>query len=158
MPIVLLVLTLLLTPPPTPASGCRPGENAVLVRVRAHALDLCEGGRTVASHRVALGSGGLGKRRRGDGRTPLGLYGLGAPRPSQQFGTFVPVGYPTAAQQRMGFTGDAVGIHGPPRGESGPLVTTSDWTAGCIAVGTDDEIQTIAAWIRRRHVTAVRID
>jgi len=112
----------------------------------------------VASHRVALGSGGLGKQKEGDGKTPLGRYGLGAPRQSQGYGIFVPVGYPTPAQQKLGFTGSAVGIHGPPRGAGGALTTTVDWTAGCIAVGTDAEIEAISTWIRARHVKTVRIE
>jgi murein L,D-transpeptidase YafK len=130
----------------------------VVIAVRAHALHLCEAGAGVAEHRVALGWHGVGKRRQGDGKTPLGLYPLGAPRPSQQFGTFVPVGYPTPSQQRLGFTGNAVGIHGPPRGLGGALTTAVDWTAGCIAVGSDAAIAAISAWIRRRHVTVVRIE
>src|SRR6185295_2954643 len=100
----------------SPTTRCRPGETAVLVRAAAHTLELCQDGRSVANHRVALGSGGIGKRVQGDGKTPLGLYALGAPRTSVNFGTFVPVGYPTPEQQKLGFTGSAVGIHGPPRG------------------------------------------
>jgi len=128
------------------------------VRVSAHSLDLCQDGRSLGSHRVALGTGGTGKRVQGDGKTPLGLYPLGAPRPSPSFGTFVPVGYPTPAQHKLGFTGSAVGIHGPPRGWVGALSTTIDWTAGCIALGTDAEIESISAWIRTRRVRAVRIE
>src|SRR4051812_43014431 len=103
---IALSLALLSATGAGPAPPCHPGETAVLVRVSAHALELCQDGRSVASHRVALGSGGIGKQRMGDGKTPLGLYALGAPRPSPSFGTFVPVGYPTPAQQRLGFTGN----------------------------------------------------
>ena len=141
----------------TTPSPCQPGETGLVVRAADHALELCQNGRSVVTHKVALGAGGVGKRRMGDGKTPLGLYGLGTPRPSQNFGTFVPVGYPTPAQQKQGFTGYAVGIHGPPRGLGGVLSTTVDWTAGCIAVGTDAEIEAISAWIRARHVRTVRI-
>jgi murein L,D-transpeptidase YafK len=154
----LLLLLLLSSNNPAPPTRCRAGETAVLVRVSAHALDLCQDGRSLRSHRVALGAGGTGKRVQGDGKTPLGLYQLGAPRPSPSFGTFVPVGYPTPAQHKLGFTGSAVGIHGPPRGGGGALSTTVDWTAGCIAVGTDAEIESISAWIRTRRVRAVRIE
>ena|SRR5688572_22205792 len=154
-----LALTSLARPlPARPETPCQPGETGVVVRAQARALELCQKGRSVASHRVALGSGGLGKRYQGDGKTPLGVYGLGAPRRSQNYGTFVPVGYPTPAQQRQGFTGNAVGIHGPPRGAGGAPWTTTDWTAGCIAVGTDAEIESISAWIRSRHIKTVRIE
>jgi murein L,D-transpeptidase YafK len=155
--LALSLLAFVSTADPPPAA-CHRGETAVLVRASAHFLELCQDGRKVASHRVALGWGGIGKRVMGDGKTPLGLYGLGSPRPSAWFGTFVPVGYPTADQQRQGFTGNSVGIHGPPRGGGGALSTTVDWTAGCIAVGTDAEIQAISAWIRAHRVRAVRIE
>jgi L,D-peptidoglycan transpeptidase YkuD (ErfK/YbiS/YcfS/YnhG family) len=141
------------------ASACAGGATAVVVDTRAHALSLCAAGRAAETFRVALGSGGVGKRRAGDNRTPLGSYPLGAPRASRLFGTFIPVGYPTVAQARAGMTGGAVGIHGPARGfeHAGLLNTATDWTAGCIAVGSDAEIGRIAAWIRA-HRAAVRID
>lgn len=142
----------------TPAPNCHDHETAVVVRVHPHELFLCEDGREVAQHRVALGAGGLDKRRMGDEKTPLGSYSLGAPRPSQSFGTFVPVGYPTAAQQKAGYTGNSVGIHGPPRGAGGVFATAIDWTAGCIAVATDGEIEKISDWVRRRHVRTVRLE
>lgn len=141
-----------------PEITCQSHETGILVNVRWHELQLCDDGRALARHKVALGAGGIGKRRMGDGKTPLGRYPLGAPRPSQHFGTFVPVGYPTPAQQNQGFTGNAVGIHGPPRGVSGALGTSVDWTAGCIAVGSDDEIEAISAWVRRMHIRTVRIE
>jgi len=104
---------------------------------------------------------GVGKQRQGDARTPLGHYGLGPPRGSQNFHIFVPVQYPTPAQARMGFTGSAIGIHGPPRGwsltELAALVAR-DWTIGCIAVETDADIEAVAAWIRRHGVKDVRLE
>ncbi len=50
----------------------------------------------------------------------------------------------------MGFTGTAVGIHGPPRANvnDGSSNTALDWTWGCIAVGSDPEIREIAAWLK----------
>ncbi len=106
---------------------------------------------------VALGSGGIDKRKQGDAKLPLGEYGLGEPRPSRKFHTFIPVGYPTAAQVRQGYTGGDVGVHGPPRLAHGPLTTAIDWTLGCVAVGTDDEIDRIARWVRTKKVNRVVI-
>ena len=147
---------------PTEASPCGPGETAMVVDTRAHRLTLCEAGRARESFPVALGSGGVDKRRVGDNKTPLGAYGLGAPRASQDFHLFVPVAYPTAAQARLGFTGSAIGIHGPPRGFAGALaripVPLPDWTAGCIAVRTDAEIDRIAAWLRARTAPRIRLE
>lgn len=145
------------------SSDCRPGETAVVVDTITHRLTLCELGRATAAFPVALGSGGTDKRRRGDNKTPLGVYALGAPRASQDFHLFVPVAYPTAAQARLGYTGSAIGLHGPPRRFAGLLailvpIPLPDWTAGCIAVRTDEEIDSIAAWLRARSNPHIRLE
>jgi len=140
---------------------CRSGETAVVVDTHAHLLHLCAGGAVERSFTVSLGTNGVGKQHQGDNRTPLGSYPLGPPRASQSFHVFVPVGYPTRAQARLGFTGGAIGIHGPPRGVGGlaqlAMLVRSDWTAGCIAVATDDEIDDVAAWVRKHAVKDVRL-
>ena len=133
----------------------------MVVDTGAHRLHLCWRGAIERTFVVALGIDGVEKRREGDNRTPLGTYPLGAPRVSHQFHSFVPVGYPTPAQARMGFTGGAIGINGPPRGV-GRLVRLAelvrlDWTEGCIALATDEEIDEIAGWLRRREVKEVRL-
>jgi murein L,D-transpeptidase YafK len=138
---------------------CALHVHAVVVDVASRTLSLCEGGEAQQVFPVALGTGGIGKRRQGDHRTPLGSYPLGAPRRSQEYGTFIPVGYPTRKQVEMGFTGTAVGIHGPPRAfvNGGRSNTDVDWTWGCIAVGSDPEIQEIATWLKRHDRTWVHI-
>jgi murein L,D-transpeptidase YafK len=136
--------------PGASAAQCPAAGAVVAVDTRAHRLHLCRDGREERSFAVAIGSGGAGKRLAGDKKTPLGTYGLGAPRPSKQFGTFVPVAYPTTAQRANGFTGGDIGVHGPKRGFRflGSLNVKIDWTLGCIAVASDDEIAAIAAWVR----------
>ena len=140
---------------------CRAGENALVVDTTTHRLHLCAGGVAERSFAVALGANGVDKRRAGDNRTPLGVYGLGAPRASASFHRFVPVAYPTPAQARAGFTGSAIGIHGPPRGLEGAArlqaLVATDWTAGCIAVATDDDIEAIVRWLDTRGVRIVRL-
>ena len=136
------------------AQGCGARETAIVIDTRAHQMHLCREGENEQTYAVALGIRGVGKQRQGDNRTPLGKYLLAPPRASRDFHTFIHVGYPTPAQARMGFTGSAIGIHGPPRGfqsfaELASLVTR-DWTAGCIAVATDDEIEQVAAWVRKQ--------
>ena len=104
---------------------------------------------------------GVGKRKEGDNRTPLGRYGLGPPRASRSFHIFVPVQYPTPEQARLGFTGGAIGIHGPPRGWTTlaelAMLVARDWTAGCIALATDTDIDAVAAWVRKQEVRNVRL-
>ena len=141
---------------------CRPDETAVVVETEPRRLHLCEAGHVARSFDVALGVGGVGKQRQGDNKTPLGEYGLGAPRASQDYHLFVPVAYPTVAQAHRGFTGSAIGIHGPPRGFAGLLAharaIVPNWTAGCIALASDDEIEAVAAWLRRQTTRRVRVE
>jgi murein L,D-transpeptidase YafK len=124
-------------------------------------MHLCSGGKIDRTFAVALGVRGVGKQRQGDNLTPLGRYGLGPPRASKNFHIFVPVGYPTPTQARMGFTGSAIGIHGPPRGYGTlaqlAMLVAQDWTAGCIAVTTDADIEAVATWVRAEGVKGVRL-
>ena len=138
-------------------SPCPEKGDAVAVVSRKRELWLCQDGAPVARFQVAMGRGGVDKRRKGDGRTPLGTYALGLPRPSARYGVFIPIDYPTADQAAHGFTGSAVGIHGPPRGLTEPEYPTTavDWTQGCIATGVDEDIGVIAEFVRARQPVLV---
>ena len=162
---------LLLFAPAAAASGgsnapdaCAGHEAAILVSTTEHVLRLCEGGTTAAHYAVTIRSGGAGKRKEGDRRTPLGRYPLQAPRASADFGVFIGIGYPTAEQRAQGYTGSSIGIHGPPRAlarlrmKIPASVLALDWTRGCIAVSTDSEIEAIATWVTRSHTRAIQID
>jgi murein L,D-transpeptidase YafK len=137
------------------ADPCATSKSAVVVLTASRTLWLCERGQAAARFRVSLGQGGVDKRREGDERTPLGTYTLGAPRPSAGWGTFIPIGYPTAAQRERGYTGSAVGIHGPARGLrwAGAANAWIDWTGGCIGMASDEELARVAAVARRGGVT-----
>jgi len=117
-------------------------------------LALCENGTSHGTFSVRVGKHGTGKRREGDENTPLGRYGLGDPRPSRSYGTFVPVAYPTTDQRRQEFTGGAVRVHGPDRRLRwlGRFVNVFDTTDGCIGVATDTEMHELAQWLRDRNV------
>ena len=99
----------------------------------------------------------MDKKRAGDRRTPLGTYVLGAPRPSGRFGIFIPIGYPTPEQASEGRSGGDLGIHGPPRGKAEPEwpTTAFDWTKGCVATGTDADVEVIASFVRERQPVVV---
>lgn len=73
------------------------------------------------------------------------------------YGIFVPVGYPTPEQRRAGFTGGAIGVHGPHRRVrwAGVFANLLDTTDGCVGIATDDEISRIAAWVRARKVRTI---
>ena len=136
---------------------CAQADNAVVVLTGRRELWLCARGAPPARYAISLGRSGTGKRRRGDGRTPLGTYALGVPRPSSRYGSFIPIAYPTVAQAARGYSGSAIGIHGPPRGITPAEypVTEVDWTHGCIATSTDEEVDAIASFVRERRPRVV---
>lgn len=139
---------------------CSGRGTTVWVGAASHRLHLCEAGATVERYRVALGRGGLDKRREGDGRTPLGTYRLERAHRSASFHRFLHVGYPTAAQRRSGYTGYGIGVHGPSRAARAlrRASTLVDWTQGCIAVGTDADIDAIARWVEMHRVRTITVD
>lgn len=133
------------------ASPCAGEVRALVVESGRRTMTVCEEGRALEVVPVRLGREGVGKSREGDRKTPSGRYALGRPLPSRDYGTFVPVGYPTAEQARAGYTGSAVGVHGPGRKVRwlGPLVNVLDTTDGCIGVASDEEASRLASWVRR---------
>ena len=138
--------------PSPPAALCPESGDVIAVITRKRELWLCVDGAPAARFEVALGQGGLDKRQKGDRRTPLGTYALGSPRPSGRYGIFIPIVYPTREQSAQGLTGGDVGIHGPPRKLPEPEYPTTafDWTLGCVATGTDADIEVVATFVRER--------
>jgi murein L,D-transpeptidase YafK len=142
----------------TAAGPCTDRGTALYVSATERVLWLCESGQAKDSLPVALGKGGVGKRVEGDAKVPLGEYPLAAPRVSKAYHLFIPVGYPTPSQRLKGFTGGAIGVHGPIRGYAGPIALAIDWTLGCIAVGTDDEIGRVADWVKTSKARRIIIE
>jgi murein L,D-transpeptidase YafK len=136
---------------------CKENNKEVVVDTGAHKLWLCEDNKIVKEFRVALGRGGIDKRKKGDNKTPIGEYPLGTPQSSNKFAIFIPIGYPTDEQRAQGFTGSDIGIHGPYRLFKwlGRITTWFDWTQGCIAVKNDHDISEIARWIKEKQVIKI---
>ena len=141
-------------------SSCKGRGTSVVVNLERRSLRLCNAESGGREYPVAIGRGGVGKTREGDQRTPVGVYPLGTPRRSSKFAVFIPVGYPTAVQRREGYTGSAIGIHGPSRASAwaGRMNVAVDWTEGCIAVASDDAIRAIAAWVRKNNPRFVYLE
>jgi murein L,D-transpeptidase YafK len=146
---------------PSPPPSCVREDVHVVVDTTAKQMILCSGHTEAARHAVNLGKGGLGKHKQGDDKTPLGTYALQPPRASNSgFTWFVPVGYPTKEQAARGFTGGAIGIHGPPEYIPQLIVDVafdSPWTNGCIMVRTKEEIEAVRAWMLTHKPTVVVI-
>jgi murein L,D-transpeptidase YafK len=138
---------------------CGAPDARIVVDVAKHTLALCEKDKLVDAFGVRLGRGGVGKTREGDGKTPVGTYPLGEPRASNRYGTFIPIGYPTEEQKKLGYTGSAVGVHGPARWVKwlGGLVNTFDSSDGCVGVARDAEIEKIATWVRAASARTIEL-
>jgi len=93
-------LALLLAVDVAGSDACAGMGTALFVQAAKRVLFLCEDNRTKAGLRVALGTGGLGKRVQGDAKVPLGEYALTWPVASKDYHLFIPVGYPTDEQRK----------------------------------------------------------
>jgi L,D-peptidoglycan transpeptidase YkuD (ErfK/YbiS/YcfS/YnhG family) len=147
------------TPPTGAAQKCAAPDARIVVDLAKHTLALCDKEKLVDAFDVRLGRGGTGKTREGDGKTPVGTYSLGEPRPSNRYGIFIPIGFPTDEQKKNGYTGSAVGVHGPLRWVKwlGRLVNTFDSSDGCVGIARDSEIETIASWVRAASVSIIEL-
>lgn len=136
-----------------------PLANGLNVQTSKHTLTICKQGAVVKSFRVALGNSGVGKKRAGDNKTPIGLYGLASPRKSSQFKVFIPILYPTSRQVAAGYTGRDVGIHGPAQTAIGLgwLDNLPGSTRGCVAVGKNNQIEYVANWVKKNPGARVLI-
>jgi len=136
-----------------------PLPSGINVHTKMRTLTICKQGAVVKTFRVALGYKGVGKRRMGDNKTPVGLYGLAYPRKSSQFKVFIPILYPTSRQVAAGYTGRDVGIHGPRQSPAGFnwLDNLPSATRGCVAVGKNNYIEYVANWVKSNPGTKVLI-
>lgn len=141
------------------SSNTCPLSNGINVLTSSRVLNLCMHGSVIKSFKVALGNSGIGKKRAGDNKTPIGLYSLAYPRKSNHYKVFIPILYPTSSQLAAGYTGRDVGIHGPTQSSF-----RFNWlshlpyaTHGCIAVGKNNYIEYVANWVKANPGTRVLI-
>ena len=139
---------------------CPPAQNVVRVETASHRLGLCEQGVVRETFSVRLGRNGTGKEAEGDRKTPLGTYALGGARSSSAYGTFIPIGYPTEAQRQRGYTGSAVGVHGPHRSMLwlGSKVNVVDSTDGCVGIASDEEMSRIQRWVSTAPASTIVLE
>jgi murein L,D-transpeptidase YafK len=129
-----------------------PGARAdrLLVLKSERRLILLKDGAELRSYRIALGGNPIGhKIRRGDSRTPEGVYTIDYRNPRSAYHRSLHISYPNAADRaaakaaRVSPGGDIM-IHGIRNGMGwlGDQHRRVDWTDGCIAV-TNPEIEEI---------------
>lgn len=124
--------------------------DRIVVEKSRRLMTLYSQGKALKSYRVALGRGGPGpKLRRGDNRSPEGLYRISGHNPASDFHLSLRISYPSPrdlenARKRGEDPGDDIMIHGigPGFGWLRGLHRRIDWTAGCVAV-TNAEIEEI---------------
>jgi murein L,D-transpeptidase YafK len=145
-------------------NAARPALHAdrVVVLKKEHTLELLSQGRVIKTFRVALGGDPVGpKTRRGDHKTPEGVYVLDSRNEHSKFYKSIHISYPNAhdreaAHQKGVSPGGDVFVHGLPNsyGAIGAAHRLRDWTDGCIAV-TDQEMNEI--WNAVADGTAIEI-
>ncbi len=136
----------------TPVTGVRSHiiADSIVVEKEKRTLTLYQTGIAVRTYRIALGGQPVGdKVKRGDGRTPEGLYRVDYKNDQSKYHLSLHISYPDAAHlqqaKKMGVSpGGDIMVHGlPPVYKSvGAAQADVDWTEGCIAV-TDAEIDEI---------------
>jgi len=117
--------------------------DRVLVLKAERELELLHDGAIIKSYPIALGRHPKGpKRRRGDGRTPEGVYIIDGRFTHTPYHLALHISYPSEADaaraRAAGLSpGGAILIHGMPArfGHTDPVRFFRDWTNGCIAVG-----------------------
>lgn len=139
---------------------CEEKGTALVYSINEKALFVCENSESTAAYYVAIGSRGTGKTKEGDRKTPVGKYSLGKPKASEEFGIFIPVGYPNASDKKNGYTGGDIGVHGPKRFAAcmGALNVAINWTAGCVAMASDQQILEMAEWVLKNPSANIYIE
>ena len=124
--------------------------DQVIVDKSDRTMLLLHKGRLLRTYKIAIGSNTLGhKQRRGDMRTPEGIYILDFRNAQSEYYKSIHISYPNdadlaAAKIKKVDPGSAIYIHGlPPSAADEPWnYAGNDWTDGCIAVSNEamDEI------------------
>ena len=126
----------------TPVTGVRSHiiADSIVVEKEKRTLTLYQTGIAVRTYRIALGGQPLGdKVKRGDGRTPEGLYRVDYKNDQSKYHLALHISYPDAAHlqqaKKMGVSpGGDIMVHGlPPFYKSvGAAQADVDWTEGFI--------------------------
>jgi lipoprotein-anchoring transpeptidase ErfK/SrfK len=139
---------------PIPAAGIRiprpAAADSIVVYKRERTLILYNRGVPVKTYFIALGSQPVGdKQRKGDQRTPEGLFYINAHNPASKFHLALRISYPSDAHRARAASlgvdpGGDIMIHGLPKdfSEAGKAQSQNDWTNGCVAV-SNQEIEEI---------------
>jgi len=129
--------------------------DRIVIEKSKRTLTMMSGTESLKKYKVALGGQPVGaKDRRGDHKTPEGIYSVDSKNPNSQFYKALHISYPNAADRanarKLGVSpGGDVEIHGlgSKWGWLGAKHRLTDWTDGCIAL-TNEEIDEIYPLIK----------
>lgn len=152
-------------------------EHVIVIDISASRLYLYENRdgipELIRDYYVSYGRGGVDKRKRGDLKTPLGVYFTTGRLKDEQlpprYGTgALPLNYPNAWDTRLGNTGSGIWVHGspkdtfsrPPKASEGCLSLSNnhfteldgivDFNATPVLVGTSFEWLDRASWLAKQ--------
>jgi murein L,D-transpeptidase YafK len=112
--------------------------DRIVVKKGERKLYLMRGDEPFRTYKIALGYQPVGhKQRKGDGRTPEGIYYLDWRNERSGYRKALHISYPNSQDRLRAFhkgddPGGMIMIHGQPTGRGEHR--TGDWTFGCIAV------------------------
>ncbi|MDO6564424.1 L,D-transpeptidase family protein [Amphritea sp. 1_MG-2023] len=135
----------------------------------------------IKDYYVSYGRGGVDKRKRGDLKTPLGVYFTTGRLTDEQlpprYGSgALPINYPNAWDQRLGNTGSGIWVHGspkdtfsrPPQASEGCLSLSNnhfteldnivDFAATPVLIGTHFEWLDAQRWQQKKQAFAAVVD
>ena len=152
-------------------------EYKILISKKNNELIVEKAGQVVKKYHIASGKGGKGtKRRRGDSKTPLGVYRVSSFKESSRFHFFIQLDYPNLIDAWYGYKnqiidaddfkriasaykkreappqdtelGGLIGIHGLGETNEQKLTIQQElnWTNGCIAL-TNEEINDLRKFV-----------
>lgn len=107
-------------------------------------------------HYVSGGSAGIGKRREGDLKTPLGVYRIDGARADASLPELYGAGaltldYPNALDRALGRTGHGIWLHGVPRSTRNRAPWSSE---GCVTM-SNEHLLTLMAEVNRAQTVVV---
>lgn len=160
-------------------------DSWLLVDTRSDTLSVMQGQKPIKVFpRIALGASGAGlKYRRGDNKTPLGVFRVGWINEQSKFKTFIGLDYPNVdyaeralrdhridqwTYQRVrdawvnGYTppqdtplGGQIGIHGVGLGDPWIHSAGINWTSGCVALD-NAQIAALRPWVKKGMRVEIR--
>ena len=94
----------------------------------------------VTDYYISMGTGGAGKQREGDRRTPIGVYHITDFVPGERLADLygygaLPLNYPNIWDQSLGRTGHGIWLHGTP---SDTFSRPPQSSQGCVVLNNDE--------------------